>query len=108
MKVNPPAKGGRFVGVKVKERKVKSESESPAKGGRLVGVDGETVRPDLHLFVSQRGRVQHNLRIVKMMMMMLLIVMILLFVYDSINNNLKMVVMMVVLIMLYDSINIQQ
>ena len=78
----------------------------PAESGRLVGVDGETVRPDLHFFVSQRGRVQHNLRIVKMMMMMLLIVMILLIkVYDSINNNLKMVVMMVVLIMLYDSIN---
>ena len=50
----------------------------PAESGRLVGVDGETVRSDLHLLVSQRGRVQHNLRIVKMVMMVLPIVMILL------------------------------
>ena len=80
---------------------MKVKVNPPAESGRLVGVDGETVRPDLHLFVSQRGSVQHNLRIVKMVIMVLMIVMILLFVYDSINNNLKMVVMM----MVYDSIN---
>ena len=83
-------------------------------------MDRETVGPNLHLLISKRSRVQHNLRIVNIIMMMLPMVIILILMMmmilmmlmisdhwlcyivgdgnDSIKNNLKMVVMMVVLI----------
>ena len=32
-----------------------------AEGGRLVGVDGELVRPDLHVVLAQRLRRDHHL-----------------------------------------------
>ena len=47
----------------------------PAEGRSLVGVDGEAVRPDLHLLVAQGSRVQHNLDVMLVLVMVFMVCM---------------------------------